>query len=691
MDAGIARETSGVTNRLVMCYVRAHAGEEGVREVIKRAALPYTVDQLNDESHWTSYDERIRLFQATMDVLDSEDPMFEIGAEASRQGLQPQLALVLRSLGSPRQVYRRLPKVGPSISTTSTTTVLEATATTATIHYKLHDGYQHSRLDCRYVQGLIVTVPEMFGLGRARIMHEECESDGFDACIYRLSWGARSVLPWRRRTARLHELNDELLMLRGQLTALQSAATDLVSTTDLDAVLRRVVTRAASAVLAQGYLLVLPRGADQPPLIRHHGIPAAQLASLARRLEAGDELGANAVVVDVASARRHHGRLAALHPQGRTVLSGEHDLLAAYAGHVAAALDTVLALDEARRGEERARRLLELSHSLSAAGDANQVARAVAEALPGITGCDRATMLLWDQESGELIPTASAGLQADDRNTFFRRRPRPEHMPELASMLELPALHVYTPDSSSERLRVMLEDLGVSQVVVGPVLSGTRFLGVITVEWLHEVDDLELGFDVADRMWGVAEQAATALQNVHLVERMRHQVTHDPLTGLPNRTLFMDRVSRALAAARRSGDCVAVLFADLDRFKAVNDTLGHGSGDELLVEVASRLREAVRESDTVCRLAGDEFALLLPEVAGADALGTALAKLAAAFDAPFHLSGHAWHLGLSVGSATSIGGDSCAADLLQRADREMYRNKERNRPGAMQIQSAPTA
>ena len=99
--------------------------------------------------------------------------------------------------------------------------------------------------------------------------------------------------------------------------------------------------------------------------------------------------------------------------------------------------------------------------------------------------------------------------------------------------------------------------------------------------------------DVLARLRGVGDQASTALQKARLLETVRHQATHDALTGLPNRALFLDRLEAALAG-HRAGDHLAVLFCDLDRFKAVNDTLGHAAGDELLRQVAARLRPAVR-------------------------------------------------------------------------------------------------
>jgi diguanylate cyclase (GGDEF)-like protein len=152
----------------------------------------------------------------------------------------------------------------------------------------------------------------------------------------------------------------------------------------------------------------------------------------------------------------------------------------------------------------------------------------------------------------------------------------------------------------------------------------------------------------------------------------RRQATHDALTGLPNRLLFEDRTAQALLAARRSGDLVAVLLLDLDRFKEVNDTLGHKVGDRLISEVGMRLCETVRASDTVARLGGDEFAVLLAGVAAEHVAVQVASQLSAALDEPFSLEGVAVRTEPSIGIAVYPQHGTDADTLLQRADVAMY-------------------
>jgi diguanylate cyclase (GGDEF)-like protein/PAS domain S-box-containing protein len=167
--------------------------------------------------------------------------------------------------------------------------------------------------------------------------------------------------------------------------------------------------------------------------------------------------------------------------------------------------------------------------------------------------------------------------------------------------------------------------------------------------------------DITDRKESEAELARRA--------------THDALTSLPNRALLIDRLEVALAREGRRPTSVAVLFCDVDGFKRINDRLGHGAGDQVLVEVAVRLQGAVRVGDTVARFGGDEFVVLCEDLVEAD-LDAITARMADSLDAPFRVGTEDVVVGLSVGTAMSTGAES-ATDLLQLADAAMYATKAR--------------
>jgi diguanylate cyclase (GGDEF)-like protein/PAS domain S-box-containing protein len=181
-----------------------------------------------------------------------------------------------------------------------------------------------------------------------------------------------------------------------------------------------------------------------------------------------------------------------------------------------------------------------------------------------------------------------------------------------------------------------------------------------------------------DFLQALANVLADALERQAIEDAIRDRAVHDPLTGLPNRVLFVDRLEHALARLPRQQSLAAVLFLDLDQFKLVNDSLGHQVGDELLAAAAPRLKQALRSSDTVARFGGDEFGILLEDIASErDAIETA-ERIAAIFARPFVLSGSEHFVTTSIGIAMARGGER-ADELIRDADAAMYRAKDLGR------------
>ncbi len=204
-----------------------------------------------------------------------------------------------------------------------------------------------------------------------------------------------------------------------------------------------------------------------------------------------------------------------------------------------------------------------------------------------------------------------------------------------------------------------------------------------------EVHDLELrcadgGWCAVESAWndlshdpevnGIVVTAHDVTERRELESQLTHQAFHDPLTGLANRALFIDRVTHALDRSHRSGEQLAVLFVDLDDFKTVNDSLGHAAGDELLVGVAARLEACLRGGDTCARLGGDEFGVLLEGLRPPEEAEEVATRIAEALETPFETAGNEVYARASIGVAlgsTATG----ASELLRHADVAMYRAK----------------
>jgi diguanylate cyclase (GGDEF)-like protein/PAS domain S-box-containing protein len=224
-----------------------------------------------------------------------------------------------------------------------------------------------------------------------------------------------------------------------------------------------------------------------------------------------------------------------------------------------------------------------------------------------------------------------------------------------------------------DTLRVTGEVLAVAER--GPGASATVACRYKHADgrWLH-VEAVVTNHLAHRTIAGLVFNTRDVTERKELERQLTHQAFHDPLTGLANRSLFRDRVHHALALRYRTHAPLAVLFLDLDGFKAINDSLGHGIGDELLKSVAGRLRSVVRPGDTVSRLGGDEFAVLLEDLEGLHAAQQIASRFLEELHTAFAISGHEVFVGASVGIALA-GPEDDADDVLRNADLAMYRAK----------------
>lgn len=206
------------------------------------------------------------------------------------------------------------------------------------------------------------------------------------------------------------------------------------------------------------------------------------------------------------------------------------------------------------------------------------------------------------------------------------------------------------------------------------VLEATPFIFAFWGQHTSTVIAYEAGAMIVDQTSDLRTQTAT------LENRISHESTHDRLTNLPNRVLFVDRLEQALQLAHSEGSKVGVLLLDLDGFKEINDTLGHHSGDRVLKSVAMRIRNAVSESVTVARMAGDEFALILPRLnKEEDEALTTAASIRTALEAPYTLEGISLGLAASIGATVYPAHGRDAYTLMQRAETAMYWAKKEQR------------
>jgi diguanylate cyclase (GGDEF)-like protein/PAS domain S-box-containing protein len=209
-----------------------------------------------------------------------------------------------------------------------------------------------------------------------------------------------------------------------------------------------------------------------------------------------------------------------------------------------------------------------------------------------------------------------------------------------------------------------------------PLLVGNQVLGVM--EFFHR-DVREPDPMLIHAAKSMGSQIGQYIARQQVEERVRHLAHYDELTGLPNRTMFNERLGHALAGAQRTEGSLVVLFIDLDRFKNINDTLGHDAGDHVLKEVAQRLRGCLRASDTVGRLGGDEFVVLLEEPPRSLNAAIVAQKMLVALGKPFPVQSQEFHITASIGISSYPDDGTDMQTLMKNADIAMYRAKEQGK------------
>jgi diguanylate cyclase (GGDEF)-like protein len=669
---------------LIVQYVRRVAGEEAVTEVVERSGVEKSLAELENEGGWATYEDKIALWQAAADVLGDPIVSRHMGETVLQTRVGTALRLLLRGFGSPRMVLSNVAKVCPKFSTVATMQAIEHSRRHIVVTYELLGGKQPHRLDCEANIGLMSAAGPLFGLPLLDIEHVECQVTGAPKCVYVVRWPIRHRLRFlRRKRAHLEELVDSLTT---QLQSLQSTAADLVSSDDTHDVLSRIVTRAARAVWAQRYVLAVQTEDGGPIEVHHDGFTDGAARALGEELIGNDvtDDDPSRIVIDVVSSRRHYGRLAAFY-DGHSFFDHEHRLLAAYAKSAAAALDASTALDQARRRGATATALLELAHRLAVLSEPGAVGQQVAEAMAPVLGAQCSFVFLSDPQQQTFVVRGDHGWTREQRE-FLRTVVVKHDADELiADWVRTPRATIVDGTTQSALGRAMLERVQVKALAVVPIRRHDAMLGVAIAGFRDEVPHDVKG--LLERSAAIADQAATALENARLLEQVRHQATHDDLTGLPNRVLFEDAAERALYHSQRSHEPVALLFVDLDGFKAVNDDLGHDAGDELLSEVSRRLEAGLRAGDVVARLGGDEFTALLPG-ARAETAAEVAERLRESLAEPIVLAQGEVRVTACIGIAVAPEDGTDYKQLLRAADGAMYRAKREGRDRCVRFEAA---
>jgi len=330
-------------------------------------------------------------------------------------------------------------------------------------------------------------------------------------------------------------------------------------------------------------------------------------------------------------------------------------------------------------------RLSRIQRSISHRAPITEVLDAITEGAAELLGDDVIGLRLVDPEDpGSVMLVSSRGMSGE-LTSSISRSPIGEGVGALAiTSAQLVVTHDY---AGLLRPLAPLVAAGLQAAMAAPVFQDGEPIGSLVVASYDP--QRRYGAVEQEMLLAFAEHASLALNDASAVDTMRKafaDAVHDSLTGLPNRASVLDRLHRAVAMPSHGDHRVGVLFVDLDRFKVVNDTLGHFIGDEVLIRIGERLQAAVRPDDTVGRLSGDEFVVVCEDV-DTSLLIQIAERVARAVETPFPINGRDTVITASIGVAHIASGER-AEDLLRDADVAMYRAKEDGR-GRIEVFSTP--
>ena len=646
--------TGGVTEMLIRHI--GHVDPKLVGKLLENARETRSLAELTDAGTWSSYAQTKRLLQAAAELLAAHGGLEQVGISVMADNAQPAATVMMQDLGSLSAMFRDVGVMAQYISSITLAASSEVGPTEWVVDQRFKDGFPPIREFCSFSAGLLAAAPLLFGIPAATVEHEECQCDGAALCRFRIRF---EVIDEQRQRADFFETRSRLLT--SQIETLQNTVGHLVHTDDLDEVLSRIVASAANAVQAPSFVLAI---AAHHPIGRHvsyRGLSDERAHYIADRMlspHVADYDSSRGLVVNVRSTRRHYGLLAAIRHDGNHFLPFERVVLQAYGRLAAVALDSASSLHEAHRQTNSALALLELSMALSNTESIEETIAKVVDAVPHVVDCDQVAIVLRESNGATRLVAARGFSPAAESS--------------LRAVVGAGRRYV-VPGV----LRDMLVDVGTAASAAATILVDGVPFGWLLAGVSPGGDPSRLaGDDVRNRLAGLAAQASTAISNARRLDQIRHQALYDGLTGLPNRTLILDRVEQMLTRARRQRIPAAALFLDIDGFKDVNDTLGHDAGDQLLRAVGGRLAATLRQADTIGRLGGDEFIILVEGVSLDAGPELVAERLLDVLREPFVLDiGERVSLTVSASIGIAVGDRPSQLELLRDADVALYAAK----------------
>ncbi|HET6915729.1 MAG TPA: diguanylate cyclase [Acidimicrobiales bacterium] len=657
-----------VSNLFVVGLIRylERAGGDGlIDEVLAAAGCAVPVGELK-KAKWTSREEMVALAEAAASLTGDPEIGRRTGEELFRTvSMNETSAAVFRSAGDPGAALEGLVAYAGKMARGREYRITSRSEGEMVVVGDYVPRQAGHPFFCDLPMGIWTGIPTFYG-STSTATHPSCQCRGDDLCTF--------VIRWDRATADESAVSTEAEKLRRRLSSyeeVQDTAAELARASDLQSLAERILD-AVDAMMPAPSLIVAIKAKDQTdPVLAARGVADDLVRRIAGDLLDGTYNGYKGIALQAPLGQ--FGIVAALLPQQDPVAGTEARLLGSFARHAAARIESLLSRQEAEDSRQTASALLQLARALSETTTEQEVATELASAIPVLLRADHSVVLRWDAEERTMRPVAFHGSAED----LPYAEVTVDEVPDLLDVAAHPVPVVLRRSEAPEWIADAMTRWGDAVDVVVPLVDQGQFLGMLCAGFRGEPTlDADTAFA---RLRGAADLGVNAISKARLLEEVRRQALHDPLTGLPNRTLLEERVRHSLAAAKRNHRKVGLLFLDLDRFKAVNDSLGHELGDLLICEAAARMSSILRETDTLARMGGDEFVVVLSGIkTGLDAERVAR-KILEKFNDPFVLGDRTVSATASIGIAVYPDDGDEYGSLLQSADTSMYTAKAAGR------------
>lgn len=663
---GDGRQVSNTFLLALLEYLERAGGPDLLARVMALAGDQKTLDEIR-AARWGTRQELLAVAEAAERLTGDSDIGRRAGEELFRSTTaDPATRVFFLSQGNPAAALGAVLEYTAKMGRGRSYELVSSDAGSCVIEGLYEQPAQGHHFFCGMALGYWPLMASLFG-ATGTGLHPTCQCRGDDTCRFEIRWDpGASASPSEAQAA-----DEELRRRIRTFEEMQSVGEDLARAADLPSLAERILDAVDAIAPAPELIVAITARAGRPPVVASRGLTRRRAAAIAATLLRGQVPPGPSVTTYAPLGS--FGVVAAISPDARSVSETPSLLLGAFARHAGARIEAVLTRELAEESRQSASALLGLAGSLSQTTTEADVWECLARAVPKLVGSDHSAVLRWNLERCSLSTVAYVGPPGRPAFSEFTVT----EVPALYELAARPTPFVLDQQSARGYIADAMANWNEELDVIVPLVGQGDFLGFVCAGYLTEAAlDQEAAFA---RLQGAADLAVTAFTKARLLEEIRHQALHDDLTGLPNRVLLEDQVRQGLREAKRHQRRLALLFLDLDRFKHINDSMGHKFGDTLIQAAAERIAGSLRESDIFARMGGDEFVIVLHDIKDPEDGAQVADKILQELRRPFDIGGHTLYISASIGLAMYPEDGSDYGTLLQAADSSMYAAKDGGR------------